>query len=169
MNILVLNGSPRINGNTAYLTKAFKAGAESKGHTAEIIPIAEYKITGCLGCEHCHEKGEGCIQKDGMQDLYSKLEAADMVVLASPIYYWSLSGHMQNVITRFYAPRKPAADKYALVLSSESSEVYDAPISQYKSMLSYFGAKDLGIKTFAGNLQQNEENYKEMFDFGASL
>ena len=95
--------------------------------------------------------------------------AEDMVVLASPIYYWGFTGQMMSVITRFYAPGKPAASKYAMFLSSGSPGVYDAPVSEYKSMLKYFGATNMGIITAYGSQNNSEEKLKEFRDFGFSL
>ena len=74
MKIVVLNGSPRPNGNTAKMTKAFFEGASEAGHEITVVPVARMKIAGCLGCEYCHTKGEGkCVQKDDMQEVYSLL------------------------------------------------------------------------------------------------
>ncbi len=170
MKILVLNGSPRKGGSTAALVEAFREGAESKGHEVETVCVGRMKINGCLACEYCHGKGNGrCIQDDDMQAIYPRLEEAEMVLLASPVYYWSFSGQMQSCITRFYAPGAPAARKYALLLSSGSPGVYDAIISQYKAILGFIGAKDLGIKVFNGENQKTEANLAEMRAFGASL
>ena len=170
MNILILNGSPRAKSNSAAFAAAFKEGAEGAGHSAEIVNVGKMKVNGCLGCEYCHKAGAGkCVQKDDMQELYPKLAEADMVVIASPIYYWSFTGQMQSVISRFYAPGKPAATKYAMILSSGSPGVYEAPISQYKSIMSYFGAEDLGIFVFNGPDQATEENLAEIRAFAESI
>ena len=107
--------------------------------------------------------------KEGAESAGHSAEA-DVLVLASPIHYWSFSGQLQSLISRFYAIWKPAAKKYAMILSSGSPAVYDAPISQYKSILSFFGAEDLGIKTFCGRESQaTEENLVEIRAFGASI
>ncbi len=170
MKILILNGSARRGGNTSALVEAFREGAESAGHVVEIANVGCMKINGCLGCEYCHGKGEGkCIQADDMQGLYPKLSSAEMVVIASPVHYWSFSGQLQSCITRWYAPGQPSAKKYALILSSGSEGVYDAIISQYKSILEYFGAEDCGIKTFAGEDQKNATNLDAMRAFGKSM
>lgn len=170
MNILILNGSPRKNGSTSAFVAAFKEGAESKGHAVEVVHVGGMKINGCLACEYCHGKGNGkCVQQDDMQALYPKLASADMVVIASPVHYWSFSGQIQSCITRWYAPGQPAAKKYALILSSGSEGVYDAIIAQYKSIIDYFGATDCGIKTFAGEDQKTAANLAEVRDFAASL
>ena len=170
MKILVLNGSPRPRSNTRAHCEAFKEGAVAKGHDVEILDIGKMKFNGCLGCEYCHNKGEGaCVQKDDMQQIYPKLAEADMVVLASPIYYWGFSGQMMSLITRFYAPGKPKADKYAMFLSSGAPGVYDAPISEYRSMMRYFGSTNMGIITAYDDENQSEAKLQEFRTFGMSL
>lgn len=127
MEILILNGSPRSNGNTADMVAAFAEGAKGKGHQVTVIDVCNKKIAGCLGCEHCHTKGNGaCIQKDDMQEVYKALISAQMLVIASPIYYFGYSGQLQCVIHRTYAigiPRK--LEKSMLILSSGSDDVYE--------------------------------------------
>ena len=171
MKVLILNGSPRAKSNSGAFAQAFKEGAESAGHEAEVLNIAKMKIAGCLACEYCHKVGKGqCVQKDDMQNVYPKLAEADLIVFCSPIYYWSISGQMQNLITRFYAPFKPAARKYALILSSGSPDVYDGPIAQFKSMVGFFGAELLPVKTFCGRGDQaTEENLAAIREFAASV
>lgn len=170
VNILILSGSPRKNSNSAAFANEFKKGAESIGHTVTLFDVGNMKIGACLACEYCHNKGNGeCIQKDGMQSIYPALNTADVIVFASAVHYWSFSGQLQSVITRFYAPHKPTAKKYAMILSSHSPDVYNALISQYTDMLDFFGAENLGIKTFCGTNQLTENNLKEIYDFGASL
>ena len=74
MNILVLNGSPRANGNTAAMINAFAEGAQQSGHQVEVVNVCRKKIAGCLACEYCHTKGDGrCIQQDDMQEVYPLL------------------------------------------------------------------------------------------------
>ena len=74
MKILVLNGSPRPNGNTAAMVDAFVEGAKENGHEIIVVPVCQKKIAGCLACEYCHTKGEGrCIQQDDMQEVYPVL------------------------------------------------------------------------------------------------
>ena len=91
MKILVLNGSPRPNGNTAAMVAAFKDGAEGAGHEVKVVRVYEKKIGACLACEYCHEKSNGiCVQDDDMQEIYEAMKETDMLVLASPIHYWYL-------------------------------------------------------------------------------
>lgn len=171
MNILVLNGSPRANGNTAAMVEAFKDGAESAGHSVNIFNVGRMKISGCLACEYCHTKGNGvCIQKDDMQKIYPALAEADMVVFASPIYYFTLSGQIQCAIHRFYCIGQPQKmTKTAMLLSSESPNVYDGAVAQYKDMIDYFGVKDGGIITAYGNENKSEKKLSEIKQFAKGL
>ena len=172
MNILVLNGSPRINGNTAAMVEAFAEGASENGHIITVVPVCQKKIAGCLACEYCHTKGEGkCVQKDDMQEIYPVLEEAEMIVIASPIYYHSLTGQLQCAINRIYAPDKPKnLKKAALILSSGDDKVYDGAIFEYQnSFLNYLKLENMGIFTAFDKQNKSEEKLNELLEFGRSL
>ena len=148
MKIAILNGSPR-EANTAAMVKAFAEAAQSAGHEVEVLHVGKMKIAGCLGCEYCHNKGEGkCIQKDDMAKVMPAYLESDMIVYASPVYYFAMSAQLMAAIQRVYCIGKPAkATKAALLLSSASEGVYDGAIGTYKAMLAYTGLKDMGIIT----------------------
>lgn len=170
MKILILNGSPKPNGNTKALTAAFTKGAESNGHEVVEYQVGKMDIKGCIACEYCHNKGEGaCIQKDDMQQIYPDLADADVVVLASPVYYFGFTGQIESTISRFYAPFKPNATKFALIVSSMSPNVQAGIEAQYKAMLAFFGAEDLGIKKVVGDENKSEAALAELEAFGKSI
>ena len=172
MNILVLNGSPRPNGNTAAMVEAFVEGARENGHDITVVPVCQKKIAGCLACEYCHTKGEGqCVQKDDMQEVYPVLAEAEMIVLASPIYYHSLTGQLQCAINRIYALDKPKKlKKAALILSSGDDKVYDGAIFEYQnSFLNYLKLENMGIFTAYDKQNKSEEKLGELRAFGRSL
>ena len=172
MNILILNGSPRPNGNTAAMVAAFTDGAEQSGHKVSVVNVCQKKIAGCLACEYCHTKGNGtCIQKDDMQEVYPLLEEAEMIVLASPIYYHSFTGQLQCAINRIYALNKPKnLKKAALFLSSGSDHVYCGAIYEYQnSFLNYLKLEDMGIFSAYGKQNKSEEKLNEIREFGKTL
>ena len=148
MKIAVLNGSPRKQ-NTSAMVAAFIEGAEAAGHEVKEYQVGRMKIAGCLGCEYCHTKGEGaCIQKDDFEKILSAYQEADMVVFASPIYYFTMTAQMEAAIQRVYCIGKPAkAKKAALLLSSGSPGVYDAAIAQIEGYCAYTGIELLGVIT----------------------
>lgn len=172
MNITILNGSPRKDGNTKFMINSFIEGAAKTNHNITTINTCEKNISGCLACEYCHTKGNGnCIQQDDMQKIYPILQETDMIILASPVYYHSFSGQLQCAINRIYALDKPAKLKYAaLFLSSGSDNVYEGAIYQYKkSFLEYLNLKDMGIYTAYDENNKSENLREQLVKFGSSL
>ena len=149
MNVLILQGSPRKSGNTAWMAEEYKKAAEAAGHKVTLVDVAHKKIAGCLACEYCHGKGNGaCVQKDDMQEIYPLLAEAEVLVLASPVYYFTMSAQIQAPIQRIYNMNKPPKmKKMTLLLSSYSPSVYDGAIGEYHGIQSYWGVEDTGIVT----------------------
>ena len=170
MKIAILNGSPKV-GNTAAMVNAFAEGAKEAGHEVEILHVGKMKINGCLACEYCHGKGEGtCIQKDDIVKIMPAYKEADMIVFASPIYYFDLTAQLSAAIQRVYAIGKPAkAAKAALLLSSASPAPYSGAIATYKDMLAYMGMEDAGIFTAAGEENGSEAKLAEILAFAKAL
>lgn len=108
MRILILMGSPRINGNTAELCKPFIARLRERGAEVSYIPVEKKKINPCLGCYACQDvEGEyGCVQKDDMQEIVREITAADCIVFATPIYSWYCPAKLKAVLDRHYGLNK---------------------------------------------------------------
>ena len=170
MKIAILNGSPRL-GNTAAMVDAFAEGAKEAGHEVEILHVGKMKINGCLACEYCHGKGEGkCVQKDDMEKVMPAYKEADMIVYASPIYYFGMTAQILAAIQRVYAIGKPAkAAKSALLLSSAFPAPYEGAIATYKAMLGFTGVEDAGIITAAGDENGSEAKLAEIRAFAKAL
>lgn len=117
-NVLILMGSPRKNGNTSILCDEFKRGAEEAGNTVEKINVAGLKINGCLGCNGCQRNGGTCVQKDDMTDIYGKILAADVVVLGSPVYYYTWTAQLKAVLDRTYSLLGTMKDKDFYMIST---------------------------------------------------
>lgn len=175
MKILVLNGSPRPNGNTKRMIDAFESGANSAGHCVNVIDVCSKDIRGCTACEYCHGAGNGrCVQEDDMQQVYGLLAEAQMLVIASPIYYHGISGQLKCAIDRFYAaayPQKPPnLKKAALILSSGDANMYDGALFSYRGdFLDYLGLEDMGVYTAYGKQNGTFETLERLREFGASL
>lgn len=170
MKIAVFNGSPRKE-NTAAMVDAFCEGAKAAGHEVEVLQVGKMKIAGCLACEYCHTKGEGiCVQKDDIEKILPAYKEADMVVFASPIYYFAMTAQMEAAIQRVYCIGKPQkAKKAALLLSSGSPGVYDSAIAQFKGYTGYTGLEAVGIITANGDENKSEAKLNEVRDFAKSL
>ena len=166
MNILILQGSPRANGNTAWMAEEFRKAAEAAGHKVTLVDVAHKKIAGCLACEYCHGKGNGaCIQMDDMQELYPLLAEAEVLVLAAPIYYFTLSAQIQAPIQRIYSMNKPGKlRKTALLASSYSPNVYEGAIGEYHGIRNYWGVEDAGIVTAKIDEQKTETTREKILE-----
>ncbi len=181
-HIIILNGSPRMKGNTAILCDAFAEGAKSVGHTVTRFNLQKMDIHGCLGCiKGGKDTASPCIQKDDMTKIYPVYKEADIVVLASPMYYWGISGQLKTAFDRLFAvaecnpgyanPKKECA----LIMAAEgnSSDNWKPVLDYYHALLRFLEWKDLG-QVLAGGVVDagavvGQPVVKEAFNFGASL
>ena len=171
MNILILQGSPRANGSTAWMAEVCKKAAEAAGHNVTLVNVARKKIAGCLACEYCHTKGNGaCIQKDDMQELYPLMAEAEVLVLAAPIYYFTLAAQLQAPIQRMYCVNAPAkVKKMALMMSSYSPGVYDGAMAEYRDICNYWKVEDCGIITAKNDEQKSDDIKQKIVDLVAKM
>ena len=148
MNILILSGSPRKGGNTELLVEAFVKGASQKHHV-EVVSVHDYKVNPCMGCNACFKnESNSCVQKDDMPLIYEKMAIADMLVIASPVYFYGLSAQLKAVIDRFHNPIRDTyhIKKTALLLVGAASlpELFDGILAQYRLCLNFFKLEDAG-------------------------
>ena len=140
------------------MAQEYKNAAEAAGHQVTLVNVSHKKIAGCLACEYCHTKGNGaCIQKDDMQEIYPVLAEAEVLVLAAPIYYFTLCAQIQAPIQRMYCVNKPAkVQKMALLMSSYSPGVYDGAMAEYRDICNYWSVTDTGIVTAMNDEQKTD-------------
>ena len=171
MKVLILQASPRANGSTAWMADEYKKAAEAAGHEVTLVNVSKKKIAGCLACEYCHTKGNGaCIQQDDMQELYPLLAQAEALVLAAPIYYFTLCAQIQAPIQRLYCVNNPAkVKKMALLMSSYSPGVYDGATAEYHDICNYWGVEDTGIVTAKIDEQKTEVTLQKIQDIVKNL
>ena len=177
--IIVLNGSPRKNGNTSALVKAFRDGAESAGHSVTEFWLGGMKINGCRGCCAGGKNPESpCVQKDDMEQIYPAYKEADVVVLASPLYYWTISGQLKCAFDRLFAvaecdpsytnPRKESA----LLMAAEGNG-FEETVYWYDHLMGHIGWKDCG-KVLCGGVMavgdiEGKPELEEARRLGASI
>ena len=122
-NILVISASPRKGGNSDILCDEFIRGAQDAGHKAEKIVLADKKIGYCNACDYCQANGGECIQDDDMAEILPKLLDAEVLVLAMPVYFYTLNAKMKTLIDRVYARYTEARGKelYFIVSAADTS------------------------------------------------
>ncbi len=148
MNILILSGSPRKGGNTDLLVEAFVRGASQHNHV-EVVTVRDCNVSPCKGCNACfRSEAHTCVQPDDMAAIYAKMAVADMLVIASPVYFYGLSAQLKAVIDRFHNPVRDSFNitKTALLLVGAASlpELFDGILSQYQLSLNFFKLEDAG-------------------------
>lgn len=100
-HILIVLGGGRPGGNTAQLAAAFAKGAADAGHHVETVSLMETEVKGCRGCNACRY-GKPCVIKDDFHRLIPKIRKADLLVFASPLYFWTIASRLKAFIERFY-------------------------------------------------------------------
>lgn len=178
--ILILNGGPRLNGNTMELIKAFTAGAEEAGAEVVRFDLDRMNIHGCKGCLGGGKNPDSpCVQKDDMEKVYPEYKAADILVFASPLYYWGLTGQLKIAIDRLFAvtesdPNWATPKKsIALLMASEGKgDANSAPVLSYlESLGGFLEWPNLGHVIAGGNLRvgdiKGKPEIEEARAFGA--
>ena len=157
--IVVLNGSPRKAGNTAGLSEAFTQGAEASGHTVTRFDLAQMNIHGCIGCmKGGKDPASPCVQKDDMDKIYAAYKEADILVLASPMYYWSFTSQLKAAFDRLFAVTEadsnyqtPRKDCIMLMAAEDDSQENWKPVlDYYHALLGHLGWKDIGTVLAGG-------------------
>lgn len=150
-NIVILNGSPRKRGNTSALVQAFREGAEGAGHQVTEFFLGELEIHGCKGCFGGHSDREcPCVQRDDMRKIYPAVRDCDVLVLASPLYYWSISGQLKTAIDRLFALEEADGNRLrgngrasVLLMAAEGNGFEDA-VLYYDHLMEHLQWKNLG-------------------------
>lgn len=153
--IAVLIGSSRRNGNTEILANAFIDGINKQENSVEIISVIGKKVNGCTGCDFCYrDDSHNCVQKDDMQEIYKRLADANVIVIATPVYFYGVSSQLKCMIDRLHNPIRNTFRVKELVLlavcADEVPTVFDSLITMYHSILSYFSLENGGMITVPG-------------------
>ncbi len=121
--VLILSGSPRKNGNSALLCQEFAKGASEAGNDVELIYLRDKKIGYCQACYYCKNHDGVCAIKDDMAEILDKMNAADIIAMASPVYFYSIDAQMKALIDRTVAQWLKIRDKkfYYIMSSAEDT------------------------------------------------
>lgn len=143
---------------------SFARGAEDAGHEVEVVSLLKNEVKGCLGCNACRY-GKPCIQKDSFNSIVPKIENADLIVLASPLYFWTISSRLKAFIERFYCmaqedetPPLGRYEKYpekdcALLMTAADNFFwsFEQAVSYYQfAIVNYIGFHDKGMLLAGG-------------------
>lgn len=139
MNVLVVTGSPRKNGNTEIMANAFTESARAAGHHVMVRNLSALNVNPCIDCKYCFTHEGICVQKDDMNEILKDVEQTDLLVLASPIYWFDVSAQTKCFVDRMYAFAKKGfkISSVAMLLNAGADNVFDAAEAQIKAISSY--------------------------------
>lgn len=178
--IVVLNGSPRRNGNTSALVREFTKGAEHAGNTVTEFFLHDMDIHGCRGCFGGHSSKEcPCVQRDDMERIYPAVKDCDVIIMATPLYYWNMSGQIRTATDRLFALEEGDGNLLrgngrasALLMAAEGHGFEDA-VLYYDHLMEHLKWRNLGHVLAGGNGEagdiEGKAELEEAFRLGASI
>lgn len=185
--ILILNGSPRLMGNTSMLCDAFSRGAESSEHRITRFDLARLKIQDCLGClRGGKDFASPCVQKDDMDKIYPAYREADVIVLASPLHWLNFSALLKRAFDRIYAfyeyeqknsdsQYQPIEKESVLIMSAghDTPDYWTSVSNYYESLVKLLNWHDRGRILAGGLIEAGDVKGKPVLEeaqkLGASL
>lgn len=178
-NIIILNGSPRRMGNTAALIAEFTKGAKENGNFVIEFFLQDMNIHACRGCFGGGKNPDSpCIQKDDMDEIYPVYKEADIIVLATPLYYWTISGQLKCAFDRLFAvaecdPNYRNPKKSSILLMAAEGFGFEESEYWYSRLEKHLGWKSLG-KVLCGGVMgigdiQSKKELKDAYELGKSI
>lgn len=178
--IVILNGSPRRKGNTSELVRAFTEGAESAGNTVTEFFLSSMNIHSCKCCFGGHSSKDcPCVQQDDMNEIYPQVKECDVIVLASPLYYWTMSGQLKTTIDRLFALEEGDGNllrgngKSSVLLMAAEGYEFDDVVSYYDHLTEHLHWKNFGHVLAGGNMEigdiKGKKEIQQAFELGKSI
>lgn len=177
MKILALMGSPRKGGNTDILIDKVINGAHAAGHQSEKLYLYDRILLPCIDCRNCSSGDRVCSRDDDMQDIYSKIEAADVILFGTPLYWYGPTGPMKLLMDRLlpYSETDRLKGKQAVLVipSAEGADACGSVVKMFRLSLDYLGMDmaDLLLVTAyrKGEIAGNVEALERAYGIGAAL
>jgi len=167
-NVLILSGSPRRGGNSDTLCDRLMDGAREAGHEVEKIFIRDKKINYCTGCGTCFQGEKPCPQKDDMSALLDKMIAADAIVMATPVYFYTMNGQMKTLIDRTCARYTEINDKdfyFIMTAADGNKKLLERTLEEFRGFTYCLeGANEKGVIYGTGVWQKGEVTSKPVMN-----
>lgn len=176
-NVLIISASPRKGGNSDVLCDRFAEGAKESGNNVEKIFLANKNIGFCRGCGVCNDTHK-CVQKDDMKEILDKMVEADVIVLATPVYFYSMDGQMKTFIDRMVPRYTEITDKefYFIMTAADTDEkMLHRTMETFRGFTEdcLDGAKEAGIIYGVGAWKvgeiQSTPSYNEAYEMGKNV
>lgn len=147
--IVVLSSSPRKGGNSELLCDQFIRGATEAENQVEKIFICDKTINYCTACDACQANGGRCVQKDDMAEILHKMISADVIVMATPVYFYTMNAQMKTLIDRTYARYTTISNKemyFIMTAAVGNKELLERTLESFRGFTACLtGAKEMGV------------------------
>ena len=172
--VLIVSSSPRKNGNSETLADAFAKGAQEAGHSVETVHLREKQLGFCKGCLACSKLGYCVIQDDAIE-IAAKMHDADVLVFATPVYYYSVCGQLKTMLDRanpLFPSDYQFRDIYLLAAAAEEDEhTVDGAVTGLQGWIDCFEKARLAGTVFAGGVTsvgeiQNHPALEKAYELG---
>jgi Multimeric flavodoxin WrbA len=175
--VLVLSGSPRKGGNSDILCDQFILGAEEAGNQAEKIFLRDKEINYCVACDSCINEDENCVSKDDMAEILDKMIGADVIVMATPVYFYTMDAQMKTLIDRTYPQYTKMINKDIYLIATAANpekQAMERTIDGFRGFTSLLqGAEEKGVIYGTGVLNTGDirgsSAMKEAYEMGKSI
>jgi len=177
LKILALIGSPRKGGNTDLIVEKTLKGSEVKAHLYDKIYLYNFEISPCIDCRKCKKGDCVCVINDSMQEIYPKMDEADLIIFGTPNYWYGPSAKMKLLIDRMrpYVANKKLQGKKAVVIipAAEGPKACGPLIEMFRMAFDYlemeFVGQILGTAYERGEIRDDQEALENAYHLGASL
>lgn len=175
--VLILSGSPRKDGNSDVLCDEFAKGAREAGNEVKKIRISEKKINYCTGCYYCQKSNGECAIKDDMAEILDDILSSDVIVLASPVYFYSIDAQLKTVIDRIVAKWLQVKNKefyYIMTAAENSAHTFNCTLECFRGLAACLsGSIEKGVLKAGGVYQkgevQNTPYVKQAYEMGKAV
>lgn len=175
--VLILSASPRRKGNSQILCDKFKEGAKDAGHQVKMIRLSEKEIHFCKACDVCMKNGGVCIQRDDMSDILKAYQQADVLVLATPIYFYGISAQMKTFIDRTYPIWQNLGHKdvYYIISAGLGTDIIKRSLGDLDGFVEHLDDSEVKARIYANNVmdaglvKEQEELLDRAYELGKSI
>ena len=158
--MLIISGSPRKGGNSDLLCDQFRQGAEAAGHQVEKISLRDKRINYCVACDACQKNGGRCVQQDDMAEVLARMIDADVIVMATPVYFYTMNAQMKTMIDRTYARYTGISSKefyFIMTAAVGSKSALERTLEGFWGFTSCLnGAREMGVVFGTGAWQAGD-------------
>ena len=148
-NVVILAASPRKGGNSDLLCDQFRRGAEEAKHEVEVVYLRDRRIEHCAACGFCKSSGGRCARQDDMAEVLDKMVHADVIVMATPIYFYTMNGQLKTLIDRTYARYTEISNKemyFMMTAAVSGRSLLDRTLEEFRGFTTCLsGAREAGV------------------------